>query len=194
MNASLPPIKDRPPSNTVGVVMSITGDLKRFKFVFHSVLSFTDYPYMLTIVEAMQPLSTRTYLRAIRRNHPINVIENNEAVSADDQINLALKYTFTHPAVRFGCVIGEGVIVEPEWLSPIVARLMSNEAADKKLVMVEVGSPCGGGGPGVTVFRRSAFEECMGYDGEFRNRVLHAGFGAETAPGMIVHKINGGRK
>ena len=195
MNASLSPIKHSPPANSVGISMLMSGDLKCFKFVFHSVLSFTDYPYMLTVVESMQALTVRTYLRSIQKNHPINILMHNDKVESDEQYNLGLKYMFANESVKFGCVIGDGVIVEPEWLSSLVARLMSKEATENKIVLIHVLAPCRSNGtPDMCVFTRESFEAVGGYTKNFSSHVAEAGFKTELAPCVIVHKINGGRK
>jgi hypothetical protein len=194
VNASLSPIKHSPPANTVGVVMLMSGDLKKFKFAFHSVLSFTDYPYMLTVVESMQTLTVRTYLRSIQKNHPINVLMHNDKLDGAAQLNLGLKYLFANASVKFGCVISDGVIVEPEWLSPLVARMMGEEATVNRLGLIHVVAPCrANGSTDMTFFRREVFEEVGSYSNSFSQLAVEAGFNTELAPGVMVHKMNGGQ-
>lgn len=191
MNASLSPIKHSPPANTVGICMVMNEDMKRFKFAFHSILSFTDYPYMLTVVESQQTLSVRTYLRSIQKNHPINVLQHNEKLDTNKQFDLGFRYMFTNASVKFGCVVGTGVIVEPEWLSGLVARLM----ADEQLAAIHVLAPCRKeNGIDVLAFRRDAYEALGGFTKDFSSRAKESRYKIEVAEHAIVHKMNGGKK
>jgi len=120
---SIAPYKTGAPENAVGIVIPMRDNLKFFKLAFHSVLSFTDYPYMLTIVDNMSSLSTRTYLRSIQKNHPINVLHYQEPFNFAAEINLGFNYLFSNPSVKYGLALNSDVVVEPNWLSNMVKVL-----------------------------------------------------------------------
>jgi len=123
---SIAPYKAGPPANSVGIVIPMRDNLKFFKLAFHSVLSFTDYPYMLTIVDNMSSMSTRTYLKSIQKNHPINVIHYQEDFNFAAEINLGMNYLFSNPNIRYGLALNSDVVVEPNWLSSMVKVLNMN--------------------------------------------------------------------
>jgi len=124
---SISPSKDSPPANSVGIVIPMRDNLKFFKLAFHSVLSFTDYPYMLTVVDNMSSMSTRTYLRSIQKNHPINVLHYQEDFNFSAEVNLGLRYLMSNPNIKYGLILNSDTVVEPGWLSTLVKIINSND-------------------------------------------------------------------
>jgi GT2 family glycosyltransferase len=123
---SIPPFRGNPPDDTVGIVIPLKDNLKFFKLAFHSVLSFTDHPYMLTVVDNMSSMSTRTYLESIRKNHPINVIRYQKEFNFSAEINSGMNYMFKNSGVKYGLALNSDVVVEPGWLSNMVQMINGN--------------------------------------------------------------------
>ena len=124
--------KKDPPENAVGIVIPMRDNLKFFKLAFHSVLSFTEYPYMLTIIDNMGTFTTKTYLRSIQKNHPINVIPYQEEFNYAAEVNVGMRYMFSSPSVQYGVALNSDVVVEPHWLSNMIQLIN----ADPKIGIV----------------------------------------------------------
>ncbi len=124
---STPPYKDNPIPNSVGIVMPMRDGLPFFKLAFHSVISFTDYPYTFTIVDNMSGFKTKKYLHALAKNHPINILRYDEEFNFSAQVNLGLRFAFRNPQVKYGLILNADLVVEPHWLSNLVEALESRK-------------------------------------------------------------------
>ncbi len=159
------PVISNPSSGSVGIVLSIRDNLKFFKLAFHSIMDFTDYRYMLTIVDNMNPFSIRQYLESLRRNHPINVLQYQLEHSQGAEWNLGMRFMFAFLNVQYGVVMTPDVVVEPNWLSQIVKAL--NQGADTDLVI-----PASNEAPDAVpsfclAFKRATYERLNGFDEAF---------------------------
>lgn len=161
---STKPFLTNPPEGTVGIVLPVRDNLKFFKLAFHSILDFTDYRYMLTLVDNMSGFSTRQYLESIRRNHAVNVLQYQQAHAQGAEWNLGLRFMFAFANVHYGVVLTPDVVVEPYWLSRMV-RAMDQDR--------DILSPSSNVGPEDTItpfcvaFKRSAYERVLGFDDVF---------------------------
>lgn len=120
---STTPYKDNPIPNSVGIVMPMRDGLPFFKLAFHSVISFTDYPYTFTIVDNMSGFKTKKYLHALSRNHPINILRYDREFNYAAEVNLGLHFTFRNPQVKYGLILNADVVVEPHWLSSLISEM-----------------------------------------------------------------------
>jgi hypothetical protein len=117
------PYRSNPPQGAVGLVIPTSNNLKFFKATFFTVLDFTDYRYMLTVVNSMGTFTTRQYLDSMRKNHFINVLQFNEEHDVDKEVDLAIRFMFAFQQVEYGAVILPGTMMEPNWLSCMVKEL-----------------------------------------------------------------------
>jgi len=201
---STKPFLTNPPEGTVGVVLPIRDNLKFFKLAFHSILDFTDYRFMLTIVDNMSAFSTRQYLESIRRNHAVNVLQYQQAHAQGAEWNLALKFMFAFANVHYGVVLTPDVVVEPNWLSRMVRTL--NEYPDAIVSPYHNHAPNGrviGNQPQIdpapfcAAFKRTLYERASGFDEQFHCsgpvmqdfgvRARKAGFRALCDNDIYVH-------
>lgn len=170
------PFKSGPPENSVGIVIPMKNNLKFFKLAFHSVLSFSDYPYMLTIVDNNSDVPTQTYLRSIQKNHPITVLPYPSEFNYSAEINLGIRYMFSNPGVKYGLVLNSDVVVEPYWLSHLVQVVNSLEKVGIAGPISNMAIPqqqvSRGNAISFTdyvsgfcmIFKREAFEKLNGFD------------------------------
>ena len=133
------------------MVIPMKDNLKFFKLCYHSILDFTDYRYMLTIVDNMSTFSTRQYLDSIRRNHNINILSYQKDHNLAEEVDLAINFMFAFDQVKFGCVVMPTVIMEPNWLSRMVHDL--NGAANAQAII----PTHEGNNSGVILFKREAY-------------------------------------
>lgn len=160
------PFRVSPPEGAAGVVLPIRGDnLSFFKLAFHSLLDFTDYRYMLTIVDNMNGYATRRYLESIRRNHSVNVLQYQEAHAQGAEWNLGLRFMFSFATVHYGVVLTPDVIFEPNWLSRIVKVL--NDPVQSDIVIPGSNMPPDAVPGFCMAFKRAAYESLNGFDEEF---------------------------
>ena len=117
---STPPCKTAPPENSIGIVIPVKDGLKFFKLCLHSVLYFTDHPYMLSIVDNQSGLRTKKYLLSITQNHAINVLRFDEEYNFAAEVNMGLRHVFSFPGIRYGLILNADCVVEPAWLSKLV--------------------------------------------------------------------------
>lgn len=110
---STKPVLTSPPDGTVGIVLPIRDNLKFFRLAFHSILDFSDYRYMLTIVDNMSGYETRAYLEGVRRNHRVNILQYQQDHAQGAEWNLGLRFMFAFAAVQYGVVLTPDVVVEP---------------------------------------------------------------------------------
>lgn len=125
--SSLKPCKEHPPPNSVGIVMPVRDSLKFFKLAFYSILSFTDYPYMLTVVDNMSGIKTRMFMNIQSKNHNIHILTYQSDFNYAAEINLGINYLFANPNVKYGLVINSDVVVEPHWLTSLVNSLSQKD-------------------------------------------------------------------
>lgn len=174
---STKPYRANPPDGTVGIVLPIRDNLKFFKLAFHSLLDFTDYRFMLTIVDNMSGFQVRQYLESIRRNHPVNVLQYQQNHSQGAEWNLGLRFMFSFASVQFGVALTPDVVVEPNWLSRLVRTLnaredqpivspYSNETLEPRTLAPV---PANGLQPFCVAFKRPAYETLGGFDEVFHD-------------------------
>lgn len=171
---STKPFLTNPPEGTVGIVLPIRDNLKFFKLAFYSLLDFTDYRFMLTVVDNMSLFSTRQFLESVRRNHAVNILQYQQIHAQGAEWNLGLRFMFAFSNVHYGVVLTPDVVLEPNWLSRLVKTL------DKGEDIVSPGSndPISGLGaplPFCAAFKRAAYERLIGF-----NEVFH-----ESLPTML---------
>ena len=159
------PVLSNPPAGSVGIVLSIRDNLKFFKLAFHSIMDFTDYRYMLTIVDNMNPFSVRQYLESLRRNHPINVLQYQLEHSQGAEWNLGLRFMFAFLNVQYGVVLTPEVVMEPNWLSRLIKGL--NDGAGN-----DIAFPLSNELPSAVpefcmAFKRVTYEHLGGFDESF---------------------------
>lgn len=129
---SISPCKKNPPENSVGVVIPLRDGLKFFRLAFYSVLYFTDYPYMLNVIDNRSMPRTRNYLNTLGKNHDISILQYDAPFNYSAEVNLGIRYLFSFPAVKYGLILNADAIVEPHWLSKMI-RIMNE---DPKIGMV----------------------------------------------------------
>lgn len=159
------PVISNPPAGTVGIVLPIRDNLKFFKLALHSILDFTDYRYMLTIVDNMSGFQTRQYLESLRRNHPINVLQYQQAHAQGAEWNLGMRFMFAFLNVQYGVVLTPDVVVEPNWLSRIVRSL--NQEGPQDLVIPRSNVDPDATPAFCTAFKRSTHERLGGFNEAF---------------------------
>lgn len=120
------PFRASPPDGSVGIALPIRNDLRFFKLCYHSLLAFTDYRHMLTVVDNESTIKTWQYLESIRRNHNINVLQFQKPHNLAAEWNLALRYMFAFSTVKYGVVLKPIIVFEPYWLSSTVRAVESS--------------------------------------------------------------------
>ncbi len=188
------PLISNQPEGTAGIVLPIRDNLKFFKLAFHSILDFTDYRYMLTIVDNMSGFHTRQYLEGLRRNHAVNILQYQQPHAQGAEWNLGLRFMFAFANVQYGVVLTPDVVVEPYWLSKLVKSL---NASDNMLSPISNVDETDALNPFCTAFKRSAFERLGGFDesfhesgptmSDFEDRARKAGFQPFLDMQVYVH-------
>lgn len=188
---STKPFRASPPDGAVGIALPIRDDLRFFKLCYHSLLAFTDYRHMLTIVDNMSGWQTRQYLESIRRNHNINVLQFQKEHNLAAEWNLALRYMFAFASVKYGAVLTPTVVFEPFWLSATVRAIDSNKVAAVFTPSEEE--------PELVVFTRESYEKIGGFNEnvenpmrDFHSQLMKTG-GSTTFSPILLHKfkVNG---
>lgn len=115
--------KDNPPDGTIGIVIPIRDNLQFFKLAFHSILSFTDIPFMITVIDNMSTWQTRYYLKSLSKNHPITIICYQKDFNYSAEVNLGIRHMFNHRNVKYGMCLNSDVVVEQKWLTKLKSSL-----------------------------------------------------------------------
>lgn len=149
---STKPFRSNPPDGSVGIVIPMQNNLKFFKITFYSLLEFTDYRYMLTIVDNMSTFSTRQYLDSIRRNHNVNILQYQSEHNLSEEVDLAIRFMFAFQQVAYGCVVLPSMVMEPNWLSRMVNDL--NAADTQAVTPTHAGARAGS-----ILFKRAAYQQ-----------------------------------
>lgn len=188
---SAKPYRASPPEGAVAIALPIRDDLRFFKLCYHSLLAFTDYRFMLTVVDNMSDIKTRQYLESIRKNHNINVLSYQKDHNLAAEWNLGLRFMFAFANVKYGAVLTPTVVFEPFWLSSIVRAIDANKVAGVFTPSEEDSE--------LTVFTRETYEKLEGFKEDvedpardFHRRLMKVG-GATTFSPIFLHKfkVNG---
>jgi len=126
---SMKPWRESPPEDSVGIVLPVRDNLRFFKLAFHSIADFTDHPYMLTIVDNMSAMETVKYLRSLRVNHYINILQHQKDHNLASIWNLGIRFMFSYSTVSYGLVLTPNIVTEPFWLSNLVIGLKRTRAS-----------------------------------------------------------------
>lgn len=170
------PYRKEPPEGSVGLVMPMRDSLKFFKLAFHSVISFTDIPYMFTVVDNMSRFTTKTYLQSIEKNHSVNILPYQKNYNYAAEINIGIRYMFYFESVKYGCVLNSDIVVEPYWIKNMIRVLDSSPDIGIVGPLTNFGESCQEGCKSRDVvsvdrlsgfclaFKRKLFEDLNGFD------------------------------
>jgi hypothetical protein len=188
------PARSKPLEGSAGIVLPVRDNLRFFKLAFHSVLDFTDYRFMLALVNNMSSLKTVGYLDSLQFNHGLHVLSYQKDHNQAAEWNLGIRLLFGFPAVQFGVCLTPNVVLEPLWLSKMI-RALTDASAGIAFPMSRM--PDDRPSPFCFAFTRQAFETVGGFDEklpdgkwaarEFQTRVIQAGFRRTTALDTYVH-------
>lgn len=180
------PYRSNPPDGAVGIVLPIRNDMQFFKLCYHSLLAFTDYRFMLTIVDNESTIKTWQYLESIRRNHNINVLQYQKEHNLSGEWNLGLRFMTSFVTVRYAVCLTPTFVLEPYWLSTLVRRIDSDDKAYALKTNAGVQHAVG--------FSRGLYDKINGFNEKedpVVDLALRAGF--ETIESVYAHKfqVNG---
>ena len=204
------PFRSNPPDGSVGIAIPIRDGLKFFKLTFYSVLDFTDWKNIVTLVDNMSGFQTVNHLDSLKRNHNINVLQYQEKHNLGAEANLAFRFMFSFAAVRFGALILPGVVLEPFWASRSIRHITGK--TDLGLIAPAVGhqrfdpipenslSITETLGPDCLIFRREVFEGINGFSeraqddteavGDFCRRAAQKSWKSALNSRVSIHRFN----
>lgn len=91
-----------------------------FRLCIHSVLSFTDWPHQIFVVDNQSSPKTKLYLHSLKKNYPINVLHYDQPFNFAAEVNLGLDEAFKNVNVRYGIILNADTVVTPGWVSAFV--------------------------------------------------------------------------
>lgn len=169
-----------PMDESTAIVIPMHNGLKFFKLCFHSVLSFTDRPYLLSVVDHLGDLTTKKYLRSVHLNHQVYLQRYNEEFNFSAEVNLGLREAFRFPQVKYGLILNADAVVEPFWLSKMLTVMtsnskigvvgpMSNRAIHEQMdpSRLNMPTPTQRLSGFCMLFRREVYEQIGGFDEQF---------------------------
>lgn len=169
-----------PKDGTVAIVISVRDGLKFFKLCFHSLLSFTDRPFSIHVIDHLGGLPTKKYFRTMHANHPVYLHRYDGDFNFALQANLGLREAFKFPQVKYGLLLNADTVVEPFWLSKMLDAMsihdrigivgpMSNKANPEQMDRGNFGMavPAQRASGFCMLFKRQVWEELGGFDEEF---------------------------
>ncbi len=123
---SIDPCRGEPPVGSIGVVIPVRDGIPFFKLAIHSVLSFTDVPSKVIVVDNLSGLKMKRLLMSMSQNHGIDIVRYDEPFCFASEVNLGLRRAFAHPGVRHGIILNADAVVPPLWASSLL-RVMESD-------------------------------------------------------------------
>lgn len=171
------------PADSTAIVIPVRDGLPFFKLAFHSILSFTDRPARIFIVDCGSQDVARKFFQACKVNHGATVVQYHGDFNLAAAYNLGFRVAFKDPAFAFGVALHADVVAGPGWLERLVAGILHGPsvawAIQTKRGGIPSPTPC-------LAFRRSLYERLGGFDEgykgtlhvipDFQSRAVDAGF------------------